>query len=289
MAQRIFGHIEGYREGHMFADRRELAASGVHRPNQAGISGSGKEGADSIVLSGGYEDDRDDGDIVIYTGHGGRDQNTGQQVSDQLLTRGNQALAISCLEGYPVRVIRGSRLPSPFRPAFGYRYDGLYRVEHFWRETGRSGFTVWRFRLVKIDGKLLQIDSKIIDPSMEGATQRVESTIQRIVRDTALGRHVKQMYEYRCQICEIRLEGAPGPYAEAAHIKPVGTPHNGPDILGNLLCLCPNHHVLLDYGGIAIDDDLTVLGAPGILHVRADHPLREEYLRYHRVHWWKGI
>jgi putative restriction endonuclease len=288
MSSRVFGHIDGYREGHLFADRRELSAAGVHRPNQAGISGSGKDGADSIVLSGGYEDDTDDGDIVIYTGHGGRDQNTGQQVSDQLLTRGNQALAISCLEGYPVRVIRGSRLPSQFRPAFGYRYDGLYRVEHFWREQGRSGFTVWRFRLVKIEKTFSSGGSNVKDDSLTQAA-RVETMIQRIIRDTALGRQVKQMYEYHCQICEIRLEGAPGPYAEAAHIKPVGTPHNGPDILGNLLCLCPNHHVLLDYGGIAFDDDFTVLGGPGILSVRDDHPVRQEFVRYHRVHWWKGI
>lgn len=40
---------------------------------QAGISGSGEEGADSVVVSGGYEDDEDYGDVIVYTGHGGND------------------------------------------------------------------------------------------------------------------------------------------------------------------------------------------------------------------------
>jgi putative restriction endonuclease len=37
----------------------------VHAPNQHGISGSGRDGADSIVVSGGYEDDHDFGDLIL--------------------------------------------------------------------------------------------------------------------------------------------------------------------------------------------------------------------------------
>ena len=74
-----------------------------------GISGSQNEGADSIVASGGYEDDHDFGDIIIYTGEGGRDPNTGTHVADQEFRGGNRALAVSCDEGLPVRVIRGAR------------------------------------------------------------------------------------------------------------------------------------------------------------------------------------
>ena len=70
MAQRIFGHVPGYPEGSHFEDRAELNESRVHVPTQAGISGSQTEGAESIVLSGGYEDDADHGDMLIYTGHG---------------------------------------------------------------------------------------------------------------------------------------------------------------------------------------------------------------------------
>ena len=40
MPERIFGEIEGIERGAIFADRNELANAGVHRPTQAGISGS---------------------------------------------------------------------------------------------------------------------------------------------------------------------------------------------------------------------------------------------------------
>lgn len=46
---------------------------GVHRPHVAGIHGREAHCAYSIVLSGGYEDDVDNGDEFIYTGSGGRD------------------------------------------------------------------------------------------------------------------------------------------------------------------------------------------------------------------------
>ncbi len=69
----VFGHILGYPLGSWFENRAELADAGVHRHRQAGISGSASEGADSIVLSGGYEDDEDHGDVIVYTGYGGRD------------------------------------------------------------------------------------------------------------------------------------------------------------------------------------------------------------------------
>jgi hypothetical protein len=36
---------------------------------------------------------------------------------------------------------------------------------------------------------------------------------------------------------------------EAAHIRPLGAPHNGPDTWDNTLCLCPNHHVPFDHSG----------------------------------------
>ncbi len=90
---REFGHPAGVQVGARFRSREEAAQAGVHRPRQAGISGSTQEGADSVVVSGGYEDDLDLGDVIVYTGHGGRDQMTGQQVQDQEFTRGNRALA----------------------------------------------------------------------------------------------------------------------------------------------------------------------------------------------------
>ena len=96
---RVFGEIAGCPEGAEFASYKELNEAKVHMPTQAGISGSQEEGADSIVVSGGYEDDQDFGDEIIYTGHGGRDD-SGKQIADQTLMRGNMALAKNEIENF---------------------------------------------------------------------------------------------------------------------------------------------------------------------------------------------
>jgi hypothetical protein len=146
---RTFGNIRGHPEESRYGTRREVHDAGVHRPLQAGISGAAADGADSIVVSGGYEDDQDLGDTIVYTGHGGQDASTGAQVADQVLERGNAALALNHARGLPVRVIRGANGDPTFSPRSGYRYDGLFDVEDYWQETGRSGFQIRRFRLVK--------------------------------------------------------------------------------------------------------------------------------------------
>ncbi len=145
-----FGHIPAYPVGSHFASRAELSRAGVHGPRVAGIAGSGRTGVCSVVLAGGYEDTQDFGDVILYTGHGGRDPETGRQVTHQTLTRGNLALALNAEHGLPVRVIRGARHLSPYAPEVGYRYDGLYIVEDYWQEVGTSGFLIWRFRLRKM-------------------------------------------------------------------------------------------------------------------------------------------
>ena len=150
---RVFGSIPGHPARTLYESRGALSRAGVHRPLRAGISGSAAEGADSIVLSGGYEDDRDDGDVVVYTGQGGRDPRSGRQRSHQMLLRGSLALSRSRLLALPVRVVRGSALRSAYAPVRGYRYDGLYRVSGEWKERGRAGFLVWRFRLEKMAGE----------------------------------------------------------------------------------------------------------------------------------------
>ena len=51
------------------------------------------------MLAGGYEDTRDFGNTILYTGQGGRDPETGRQVAHQTVTRGNLALACNKLYG----------------------------------------------------------------------------------------------------------------------------------------------------------------------------------------------
>ncbi|MGB3201456.1 MAG: YDG/SRA domain-containing protein [Nodosilinea sp.] len=287
MPERIFGHIPDYPVGSWFESRAALSEAGVHRPPVAGISGTEAEGADSIVLSGGYEDDTDWGDEIVYTGHGGRDQATGKQITHQQLRRGNLALAKSRLKGLPVRVIRGSTHKSDHSPPHGYRYDGLYCVEDYWQERGRAGYYIWRYRLTKIP-EIKAVDSPKTTENIASylAPQHQETTVLRIVRDTKKARQIKELYNYRCQVCGTRLEGSAGPYAEAAHIRPLGTPHNGSDSLNNLLCLCPNHHVLFDYGAFSIADNLLLIGIDEDgLTLMENHQICLDNLRYHREHY----
>uniref|UniRef100_A0A8C1LJQ6 E3 ubiquitin-protein ligase UHRF n=1 Tax=Cyprinus carpio TaxID=7962 RepID=A0A8C1LJQ6_CYPCA len=146
--------------------------SGVHRPHVAGIHGRSNDGAYSLVLAGGYEDDVDDGNEFTYTGSGGRDlsgnKRTAEQSCDQKLTNMNRALALNCnaavnekegaeakdwKAGKPVRVVRSSkgRKHSKFSPEDGNRYDGIYKVVKYWPEKGKSGFLVWRYLLKRND------------------------------------------------------------------------------------------------------------------------------------------
>jgi hypothetical protein len=78
--------------------------------------------------------------------------------------------------------------------------------------------------------------------------------IQRFVRDSVMAREVKKLYDWRCQLgCgPLTASKLEVPYVEGAHIQPLHK--GGPDEKANLLCLCPNHHVLLDYGAFYIDE-----------------------------------
>ena len=106
---------------------------------------------------------------------------------------------------------------------------------------------------------------------------RVEITTHRIVRDTILARRVKQLHNYECQLCGHTIRFADGSrYAEAHHVQPLGEPHNGPDVLENIVCLCPNHHVELDYG-------IRSLSLTELSKVQG-HSLAEIYVKYHNDH-----
>jgi putative restriction endonuclease len=285
---RFFGPTPGAAIGAAFLSRRELHDAGVHAPLQGGISGSGTDGADSVVVSGGYEDDEDYGDVIVYTGQGGNDPTSGRQVADQVLDRGNLGLAISCDDGLPVRVVRGSGGDPEHSPATGYRYDGVFFVDDYWQETGRSGFQIWRFRLIADQPS--DAASPPGRPAPGGDPSSQYSTVQRQVRNTAVTQWVKELYDFRCQICGLRLETPSGGYAEGAHIKGRGRPHGGPDVIENVLCLCPNDHVRLDRGVVVISDELEVVERKsdklvGNLHLAGGHRLGREFVAYHRALW----
>ncbi|NJW54158.1 YDG/SRA domain-containing protein [Salinimicrobium oceani] len=152
MSNIIFGNPDGVKEGTWYPDRASLIGAGLHRNTIAGIDGNGTEGAAAIVISGGYEDDVDYGDEIIYTGHGGNDPSTGKQIAHQCWDDpGNHGLVTSHKKKLPVRVIRGWKHNSIFSPKSGYSFDGLYHVVDYSEKLGKSGFKICQFKLEKLE------------------------------------------------------------------------------------------------------------------------------------------
>ncbi|MEV0067211.1 YDG/SRA domain-containing protein [Amycolatopsis sp. NPDC050768] len=294
----MFGEIAGVDEKDTFANRRATYDAGVHRALQAGIVGTGETGAESIVVSGGYPDDVDRGSWLLYTGHGGRDPATRKQIAHQSFSSsGNAALETSRIQGMAVRVVR--------KAGKAYRYDGLYRVEESMLVYPKNGsFKVCRFEMVKIDHT---VDATFAPIEVEVSGEkhhhdlpignlepgRRSSKVQRIVRSTPVAERVKSLYDHTCQMCGLKLvvTGDQG-YSQGAHIQALGGLHRGPDVVGNLLCLCPNCHVLFDSGALIVQPDRSLLlnGKPAVLnnkpalklHEHDDHHIEEKFLAHHR-------
>ncbi|KAL6576479.1 hypothetical protein OROHE_000260 [Orobanche hederae] len=101
---------QGVLVGEFWDLRMDVRQWGVHYPPVAGIAGRAHYGAQSVVISGGYEDDEDNGEWFIYTGSGGRDlsgnkRTNKEQSFNQEFEGPNQSLRVSCDKGYPVRVV----------------------------------------------------------------------------------------------------------------------------------------------------------------------------------------
>ncbi|OLS19709.1 MAG: hypothetical protein HeimC2_40150 [Candidatus Heimdallarchaeota archaeon LC_2] len=132
-----------------------------------------------------------------------------------------------------------------------------------------------------------------ISPSTTSTKKQV--TLTRINRDTKLIRKLKKSYDDYCQVCNNRLEADLVIYSEGAHIKPLGTPHNGSDLESNILILCPNHHKELDIGALTIDpyDGITVLhyDLNNTYHkskINNNHQIDELNLIYHKKNIFVG-
>ena len=148
------------------------------------------------------------------------------------------------------------------------------------------GKGVWGLRLLFIQTpKAVDIDEITNDDndgvvnqdSHLGGNQfpdRKRQETYRILRDTKLAREIKLLNRHRCQLCDSSIILTDGKnYSEAHHIKPLGRPHNGPDIAGNIIVLCPNHHVMLDYGAIKLNS--------GDFKINNGHTISTEFIKYH--------
>ncbi|KMT15080.1 hypothetical protein BVRB_3g062020 [Beta vulgaris subsp. vulgaris] len=158
----VIGPVPGVEVGDIFNYRVELAIIGLHTPILGGIATTqtGKDAvAVSVVASGGYDNDVDSSDVLIYTGQGGNSTSGDKQPEDQKMIQGNLALK-NCIDRKTVvRVIRGfrERKPSETRrrskTVATYTYDGLYTVEKYWHDLGSHGKLVYKFEMRRVPGQ----------------------------------------------------------------------------------------------------------------------------------------
>lgn len=100
-------------------------------------------------------------------------------------------------------------------------------------------------------------DLERLERQYADATPEVREAVSRQIERGPIGNAVKRANGYRCQICAtIGLDGysfkKPNGdwYAEAHHVEPVATRRVGTLSSANIICVCPNHHRQLHYGGV---------------------------------------
>ncbi|KAF8121816.1 PUA-like domain-containing protein [Boletus edulis] len=152
---RIYGHIPNVPVFTTFRSRDALIRAGVHGQSQAGIHGDSKDGggAFSICVSGGYEDNVDNGETIVYVGSGGQNSR-GEQTADQSFDDSrNRSLQISCETARPVRVIRGRNKKSFYAAGLRVRHVlVLMVVQGFMPEMrrGKEGHNMCFFELQRV-------------------------------------------------------------------------------------------------------------------------------------------
>ncbi|MFI4974454.1 MAG: HNH endonuclease [Caulobacterales bacterium] len=138
------------------------------------------------------------------------------------------------------------------------------------------------------------------DDTSEPATEvaRRLQQLQLQVRNPGLGRELRAHYGNECCFCGKALIVGVEPdqfYSEAAHVRALGRPHNGPDRRDNMLVLCPEHHIQFDAGILTIVERRSRLeifsriqGDP--LHgrevrLRPPHSIDPAHAKYHADFW----
>jgi hypothetical protein len=123
----------------------------------------------------------------------------------------------------------------------------------------------------------------VLPPSdIAAPPERVEAHVQRIVRDTVAAKTLKSLYDYKCQVCGIRIEPASGSYyVEVHHVRPLGGGHCGLDTHANMLVLCPNHHAMFDFGipSFVAANKISIANATHTLTCK--HNLADDVIAYH--------
>lgn len=102
---------------------------------------------------------------------------------------------------------------------------------------------------------------------------RITREIEIILRKKNLVEKIKQLYNKTCQLCGTRIViGENKYYSEVHHIIPLGKPHNGLDVIENMMCVCPNCHIELDFKAIPLSKNILKLNR---------HSISSKSIEYH--------
>ncbi|GKB52943.1 histone-lysine N-methyltransferase, H3 lysine-9 specific SUVH4 isoform X1, partial [Tanacetum coccineum] len=139
--ERRIGHLPGIDVGHQFCSRAEMVAVGLHCHWLNGIDSMGKNYRKKV---------KEENDGILGSKH---------QYKNQELKLGNLALKNSMDQSIPVRFIRGhpskdKGLNKKKKEGFKlFTYDGLYKVVDCRFDVGKSGFSVYKFSLKRLEGQ----------------------------------------------------------------------------------------------------------------------------------------
>jgi putative restriction endonuclease len=142
------------------------------------------------------------------------------------------------------------------------------------------------------------------DPEMY-ARPLVEQLHFRPFREAAFARSVRAIYNFTCAMTGLSIiNGGGNPEVEAAHIRPVGNDHYGPDSVRNGIALSRSIHWMFDRGLLSLTDGYEILVAKdlvpdsakrllnpdGKILLPADRRLcpHPQFLQYHRERIFKG-
>jgi SAD/SRA domain len=147
---KVYGH-NNIPMGQIFLRQLAALAQGAHGSSQGGIAGNPEDGAYSIIVTAHYSSlEKDTINRVEYCAPGSMD-NT---FKDSLIeSQGLKTLRTSKATRKPVRVLRGKNKDFPDAPAFGFRYDGLYRVVEETRRLNDKGGLYAVFVLERMEGQ----------------------------------------------------------------------------------------------------------------------------------------
>jgi len=178
-------------------------------------------------------------------------------------------------------------------------YDGTPRVQGFMRvkpdrlESLRAGEKTLEDTLFGTNSWATSRTNDVTPSNVDGYNtdipERATTVQDQLLRDQSLVAELKSLYDHMCQVCGCRLQSSLDTgYSEVHHIKPLGEPHNGPDVPENMVVCYPNHHADFDNGMLTVElETYTVTHAyddavSGTqLTIRGHHQIRSSFLRYH--------